>query len=104
MLKQRIITAVIMAIVVVGCILQQDTIWTRLLFAVVLLAASFELIRLTLRTTPVVALVGASLFVGFYWWSGSLINAVLVYWQSLAGVALWILIAIGLCFYRHHGN
>ena len=104
MLKQRIITAVIMAITVVGCILQQDTIWTRILFAVVLLVASFELIRLTLRTPPVIALLGASLFVAFYWWSGSLINPLLIYWQSLAGVVLWVLITIGLCFYRHHGN
>jgi len=104
MLKQRIITAVIMAIAVVGCVLQQDTIWPRILFALVLLAASFELIRLTLRTSPVVAVVVAILFVALYWWSGSLINPMLVYWQSLAGVALWILIAIGLCFYQHHGN
>ena len=28
----------------------------------------------------------------------------MIYWQSLLGAILWVLISIGLCFYRHHGN
>lgn len=104
MLKQRIITAVILAIVVVGVILQQDTLWTRILFAVVLFTATRELIQLTLRPSPMIALVGSGLFVGLYWWSGSVMNLLLVSWQSMAGALLWILITFGLCFYRHNGN
>ena len=104
MLKQRIVTAIILAIIVVGSILQTDTMWTRILFAVFLFAATRELILLTLRTTSLVALSGASLFVALYWWSGSVIGAGLVYWQSLFGVVMWALIVIGLCFYRHNGN
>lgn len=104
MLKQRIITAIILAIVVVGVILQQDTLWTRILFAVVLFTATRELILLTLRTSPTIALLGSGLFVGLYWWSGSVMNLLLIYWQSTAGALLWILIMCGLCFYRHNGN
>jgi len=104
MLKQRIITAIILAIVVVGSILQTDTLWTRILLAFFLFAATREMILLTLRTTSLVAVSGASLYVALYWWSGSVINAELVYWQSLAGVLLWVLITLGLCFYRHNGN
>ena len=104
MLKQRIVTAIILAIVVVGSILQTDTLWTRILFAVFLFAATRELILLTLRTTSLVAVFGASLNVALYWWSGSVISAELVYWQSLLGVVMWALIVIGLCFYRHSGN
>ena len=49
MLRQRIITAVILALVVIGCILQEDTHWTRMLFALGLFAATRELIILTLK-------------------------------------------------------
>ena len=104
MLKQRIITAIILALVVVGSILQTDTLWTRILFAVFLFAATRELILLTLRNASLAAMLGASLYVVLFWWSGSVINAALVYWQSLAGVVLWVLITLGLCFYRHSGN
>ena len=104
MLKQRIVTAIILAIIVVGSILQTDTIWTRILFAVFLFTATREVVLLTLRTTSLTAMFGASLFVALYWWSGSVIGAGLVYWQSLFGVVMWALIVIGLCFYRHNGN
>ena len=104
MLKQRIVTAIMLVIVVFGCILQTDTLWTRILLALFLFAATRELILLTLRTNSLVGVSGASLYVAFYWWSGSVISAELVYWQSLAGVVLWTLITMGLCFYRHSGN
>jgi phosphatidate cytidylyltransferase len=104
MLKQRIITAVILAIVVLGCILQEDTLWTHILFAVVLFAATRELIILTLKPTLLPGIVGAIGFVLLYWWSLPLISPALVYLQSLAGVAIWMLITIALFFYRHSGN
>jgi len=104
MLKQRIFTAVILLLVVVVCLLQQDPVWVRLLFAILLFAATYELILLMLRITQPMAIVGALLFVALFWWSGSYINALLIYWQSIAGIALWVLISTGLCFYHHHGN
>jgi phosphatidate cytidylyltransferase len=104
MLKQRIVTAVILASVVVGCILQEDTLWTRILFAVMLFAATRELILLTLKPTPLVSGIGAAVFALLYWWSLPLIPPALVYMQSLAGVAMWLLITTGLFFYRHSGN
>ena len=104
MLKQRIITAIILAVVVVGTILQQDTLWPRILFALVLFTATRELILLTVRTSSLFALLGAGLFAGLFWWSGSVMNPLLIYWQSAAGALLWVLITIGLCFYRHSGN
>jgi len=104
MLKQRIITAIILAIVVIGCILQEDTQWTRMLFALGLFAATRELIILTLKPTLLPGIVGALAFVLLYWWSWTLVIPLLVFWQSLAGVAMWILITIGLFFYRYSGN
>ncbi|MCG6888597.1 MAG: phosphatidate cytidylyltransferase [Gammaproteobacteria bacterium] len=104
MLRQRIITAIVLAIVVVGSILQADTLWTRVLLAFFLFAASWELILLTLRTTTLAAVSVATLYVALYWWSGSVVSAGLVLWQSLAGVALWALVLVGLFFYRHSGS
>lgn len=104
MLKQRVITAIVLAVVVIACLLQPDPLWTRLLFATLLLAAAYELILLTLRSSRLLAIAGALPFVALFWWAGAHINALLIYWQSLFGVVLWVLISIGLCFYRHHGN
>jgi phosphatidate cytidylyltransferase len=104
MLKQRVITAVVLALIVVGCLLQQDSLWMRLLFAVLLFAATYELILLTLKTTRPLAIIGALPFIALFWWSGGYVNAALIYWQSLVGVILWVLISTGLCFYRHNGN
>jgi phosphatidate cytidylyltransferase len=104
MLKQRIITAVILALVVVGSILQMDSTWTLALFTVVLFMATRELILLCLRTTAAPAIVGSLLFAALFWWSGSVYNVLLIYWQSLAGALIWFLIAMALLFYRHSGN
>jgi phosphatidate cytidylyltransferase len=104
MLKQRVITAVILALIVVGSILQQDSLWTRIVLTAVLFAATRELILLTLKTTPLYAVIGSAVFALLYWWSLSLISPLLIYWQSLAGLLLWAMIAIALLFYRHNGN
>lgn len=104
MLKQRIITALILAVVVIGCILFAETRWVGLLFTVVVFAATREFLVLTLKPAPLTAAIVAILFASFFWWSLALATTQLVYWQSLAGIALWILIAVGLVFYRHQDN
>jgi phosphatidate cytidylyltransferase len=104
MLKQRIITAIILALIVVGCLLQADSIWTRVLFTVVLFMATRELILLCLRTSAVFATGGALCFAALFWWSQAIYIVSMIYWQSLSGAVLWIVIAIALVFYRHSGN
>jgi phosphatidate cytidylyltransferase len=69
-----------------------------------LFAATQELLRLTIKPPTLPAALAAGLFVMLFWWSLGLINPLLIYWQSLAGLALWILITLGLIFYRHNGN
>jgi phosphatidate cytidylyltransferase len=104
MLRQRVVTGVILGLVVIVSILQLDSLWTRILCAVVLFAATRELILLSLRLAPAIAVIGSVLFALLYWWSVSVISALLIYWQSLAGLVLWAMIAIALLFYRHSGN
>jgi phosphatidate cytidylyltransferase len=103
-LKQRILTALILAVVFVGCILFTETRWVGLLFTIVLFAATRELLALTLRLPLPVTLLVSAAFSLLFWWSLSIANPVLVQWQALAGLVLWLLIAVGLVFYRHHGN
>jgi len=103
-LKQRIITGVILAVVVIGTILFADTFWTRILFAGVLFAATRELLALTIRVADLPALLISAVFVMLFWWSLALVNPLLIYWQSLAGLVLWILISFALLAYRYNGN
>ncbi len=104
MLRQRIITALVMAVVLVGTVLYGDTHWVSVLFALVLLAATRELLALTVNAALAPALVGGAAFALLFWWSSALIAPQLIYLQSLAGVVLWLLIALGFKFYRHSGN
>jgi phosphatidate cytidylyltransferase len=104
MLKQRIITALILGVVFIGSILFGDTAWVSLLFALVLFAATREMLTLTIKPAPFIIVIFSAVFALVFWWSLSLVNPLLVYWQSLAGAALWILIAIGFIFYRHQAN
>ena len=104
MLMQRIITGLILAIIVIGTILFADTFWTRILFAAVLFGASRELLLLTLKLTNLPAILMSTLFVMLFWASLSVVNPLLIYWQSLAGLVLWILISFGLLAYRYNGN
>ena len=104
MLVQRIITGVILGVVVIGTILFADTLWIKILFAVVLFAASRELLVLTIKVADIPAALVAALFVMLFWGSLTVVNPLLIYWQSLAGLALWILIAFGLLAYRYNGN
>ena len=101
MLKQRIITALILAVVFIGTIYFAETRWVSLLFSLVLFAAAREYLALTVKLPlPASALIAAAYAV-LFWWSLTLMTAELVYRQSLAGVALWLAIALGFLFYRH---
>jgi phosphatidate cytidylyltransferase len=103
-LKQRIITALVLAAVFIGCILFAETRWVGLLLALALFAASRELIALTLRLPSAIEWLLAAAFALLFWWSLSIANPPLVQWQALAGALLWGLITLGLVFYRHSGR
>ncbi len=104
MLKQRVITAVILAVVVVGIILIPNTLWLSLLFTVVLFVSVQELLNLTVKIPPVARIFAAAGFAFLFWISLSLVSPMLLYWQSLAGVGLWALITAGLLIYRFNGS
>ena len=67
MLRQRIITAVILAVVLVGSILYGNPDWVRVLFAVVLGAAAYELCGLTIKPAQSIAILLAVTFAVVFW-------------------------------------
>jgi len=103
-LKQRIITGIVLAIVVIGTILILDSLWVIALFTVILFVATWELLKLTIKPPTLIAVIASGLFAMLFWWSLALVNPLLIYWQSLAGLVLWILITFGLIAYRHSGH
>ncbi|MCP4979732.1 MAG: phosphatidate cytidylyltransferase [Gammaproteobacteria bacterium] len=103
MLKQRVITAIILAAVVVSIILIPDSFWVSILFALILFVATKEMLALTIKPTVIPASLASALLAALFWWSLPL-NPALILWQSLAGLTLWVLIAIALFVYRYSGH
>ena len=104
MLKQRVITAVILAVLVVGTLLFAENFWVRLLFSLVLWLSVQELLNLTIKIPQPLKLILATLFSIFFWFSLEFMDHTWLYWQSLADTFVWLLITIALFYYRQHGN
>lgn len=106
MLKQRILTGAVLAIVFVGGIHYGSNLWVSILIAVVLFAAAREIVALTLTTQLVASSLAAAIFTLVFWWSLPVVGAdpQWLFWQTLAGAGAWCLITLALPFYRHSGR
>jgi len=104
MLRQRVITGLVLVIVFAGVILQNNSLWVSILFAVVLYVATWELLALTINPGKLASGLIAAGFVLLFGWSLTLIDSQLLFWQSLVGLALWLLIAMYLPRYRYSGK
>ncbi len=104
MLKQRIITAIILAIIVVGTILGLGSFYVSLLFATVLFFAFSETINLTLSQSHVVQWLAALGLVALYFLALPAMDIQLIAWHSYLGLLLWMLILLALTRYRHSGQ
>ena len=104
MLRQRIITGLVLAVVFASVILQNNSLWISLLFAAVLFAATWELLALTINPGKLASGLIATGMVMLFGWSLTVIDSQLLYWQSLAGLAIWLLIAMYLPLYRYSGK
>jgi len=104
MLKQRVITAIVLASVFAGTILFADHHWVVSLFALVMFAAAYELLLLTLKPGRRTAVIVALLFAILYWLFNQSIDAGLSYYESFTGVFLWVLISGFLLLYRFSGE
>jgi len=104
MLKQRVITALVLAIAIVGSILLAEHRWVVGLFAVILFAASYELLALTIKTGLVAGVVIAALVVLLFWISSESSGIRVNFYQSYAGLVFWVAILGFLTRYRFSGS
>ena len=104
MLKQRVITALVLAITVVGSVLLADHRWVVVLFAVILFAASYELLALTIKTGLAAGVVIAASIAVLFWFSSEFSGIRVNFYQSYAGLLFWVAILGFLTRYRFSGS
>jgi len=104
MLKQRVITALALAIVFIGSILLADHRWVVVLFAVTLFAASYELLMLTIKPGLSVGVVIAIIIASLFWVSSESSGIRINFYQSFTGLLLWVSIFGLMLRYRFSGN
>lgn len=104
MLKQRIITALIMAFVTVGAILLADSSWVALLIALALLSAGRELLALTTEPVQTLSMGIATLFAFCFWITTDEVGIRVNFYQSFAGLIIWVAIMGFILRYRFSGQ
>ncbi len=104
MLRQRIITGLIIAAVVIGVDFFATHFWFNILIAAILLLASRELLLLTIKSNHLVTILLSTVFAAGFLFSIGLVNPSLIHWQALTGSMLWLAIALSLSFYRPNGK
>jgi phosphatidate cytidylyltransferase len=104
MLKQRVITAIVLASVIAGTILFADHQWVVVLVALVMFAAGYEFLALTLKPGHWPAAIAALVYALLFWAFSQSIEPSVSYFQSLAGVFGWVSIAGFLLFYQYCGR
>lgn len=104
MLKQRVLTAIILALVFVLSILFGNNAWVAGLFALMLYAATQELFGLTVQPGSILGALIALAFAALFWFATSEIAVTTIYYQALAGLLLWSGILVYLYFYRFSGD
>ncbi len=104
MLKQRVITAVILALIVVGSLLFLDSFYVALLFSLILLVSIQELARMTLSNQPLIQWVAAFSIVALFFIALPEISIRLLAYQSFFGLLLWLLILLFMLRYSYSGK
>ncbi|MCP4494225.1 MAG: phosphatidate cytidylyltransferase [Gammaproteobacteria bacterium] len=101
MLKQRIITAVILTVIFISSIVFY---WVGILFAVFLGAAVYELSMLTLKPGNAMSIILGLVYGLLFWWVGADIENSVIYYQSIIGMLLWVGIFLYMLIYRFSGQ
>ncbi len=104
MLKQRIMTAMLLALIFIGSVLFASHDSVRFMFAVMLGVGLFELSNLTLKPGFVGSVVLGLLAGLALWWFGSDFAALEIKYLVTVGALLWVGIAFWLPAYRCSGH
>ncbi len=104
MLKQRVITALVLAIVFASTILFADSDWVAILFALVLFSATLELLALTIKPARPLSIGIAIVFAFGFWIVSNDAGVRINFYQSLAGLLIWVAISGFLLLYEFSGQ
>jgi len=104
MLKQRVITALALAIIFIGSILLADHHWVVALFTVALFAACYELLMLTIKPGLTASVALAMLIAALFWVSSEYSGIRVNFYQSYTGLLLWVAILGFLLHYCFSGQ
>ncbi len=104
MLKQRIITAIVLALIVVGTILGLGSFYVSVLLAVTLFFSMLEMINMTVSKSPVVQWSVAFLAGALFFLSLPYMGILSIFFHSYIGLLMWLLILLFLFSYRFSGQ
>ena len=104
MLKQRIVTALILAVVFIGSILFASHDKVIILFAAMLGVSLFELSNLTLKPGAFGSIILGIMATVLFWWFSGDMEIQFVEYLAMIGSILWIGIALLLVIYQFSGN
>ncbi len=104
MLKQRIITAVILALIVIATVFFLDPLFILIFFAVMLLVSMLELVNMTVSRHKGIQWVWAMIVVALFLWTNADLGIRYMFYQSYAGLVIWCLILLFMMGYRFSGQ
>lgn len=103
MLKQRIITAVILAIIVVGTVFLLDRFYVSVLFAIIMFISMLELVNMTISKQPLMQWIIGLLMVGLFFFALPQMGIRYLFFHSYAGLLMWLAILLWMIRYRFSG-
>jgi len=104
MLKQRVITAIILAVIVVGTILGLDSRYVSVVLAVTLFVSVMELTNMTVSQKALMQWSGGLLMGGLFLLLLSQNGIRSVFYQSYLGLLMWAMIGLFMLRYRYSGK
>lgn len=104
MLKQRVITAVILALVAGGTIFGLDSFYVSILLAVILFFSMLEMINMTVSKSTVVQCSIGLVMVGLFFFGLPFMGIRLLFFLSYLGLLLWLLTLLFMFHYRFSGE
>lgn len=104
MLKQRVITAIVLALVVGGTIFGLESFYVSLLLAVTLLVSMLEMLSMTVTKSTALKWSIGLVLVGLFFIGLPYTGIRVVFYLSYLGLMLWVLILLLMFRYRFSGE
>lgn len=104
MLKQRVITAIVLALIVVSTILLLDSFYVSILFALIMFISMFEMVNMTLPGNKAIQWLAGVVMLGLFFLSLSDMGIRSLFYHSFLGLILWMLVFLYMFSYRYSGQ